>query len=58
MNRHSLTVNGKNQDITRKDLEVVAQQNDIHDYKFKAYALYFKIYEHLIDTIESDFVKI
>jgi serine/threonine-protein kinase HipA len=70
MNRHSFTVNGKNQDITRKDLEVVAQQNDIHDYKnliesvckavakFKAYALDLKIDEQLIDTIESDFVKI
>ena len=33
MNRHSITINGKNEEITREDLEVVAQRNDIQDYK-------------------------
>jgi serine/threonine-protein kinase HipA len=32
MNRHSLTVNGKNHGITREDLISVAKQNDIQDY--------------------------
>ena len=33
LNRHSITINGKNEDITREDLETVAQRNDIQDYK-------------------------
>lgn len=33
MNRHSLTINGRNDDISRFDLEVIAQRNDIADYK-------------------------
>jgi len=69
INRHSLTINGKNQDITLKDLEIFAQQNDIQDYKhlivsvsnamskFSAYAKAFGINQQLIDTIEGDFVK-
>ena len=32
-NKHSLTVNGKNEDITREDLEIVGLNNDIQDYK-------------------------
>jgi serine/threonine-protein kinase HipA len=32
-NRHLLTVNGKNEDITREDLEVTGLNNDIQDYK-------------------------
>ena len=32
-NRHSLTVNGKNEDITHEDLETIGQNNDIQDYK-------------------------
>ena len=32
-NRHTLTINGKNEEITRRDLEIVAQNNDIQDYK-------------------------
>ena len=31
-NRHSLTINGKNEDITREDLGTVGQNNDIQDY--------------------------
>ncbi len=33
MNQQSMTVNGKNQDISIKDLETIAKQNDIQDYK-------------------------
>ena len=69
INRHSLSINGKNEDITREDLEVVAQRNDIQDYKslidmvsnaagkFREFATELKIDEHLIDSIESDFVR-
>lgn len=69
LNRHSITINGKNENITRKDLEAVAQRNDIQDYKslidmvshavekFKEYASELKIDQQLIDRIESDFVR-
>jgi serine/threonine-protein kinase HipA len=33
VNRHSLTVNGKNEGITRADLETMALNNDIQDCK-------------------------
>jgi len=70
MNRHSMTINGKNENITRKDLESIAQRNDIQDYKsliekvctavseFREYALKLNIDEHIIESIESDFVKL
>jgi len=70
MNRHSMTINGKNENISREDLEIVALRNDIQDYKslieivstavskFRAYAVELKIDEQLIDSIESDFVKL
>ena len=70
MNRHSMTINGKNENITLVDLEIVALRNDIQDYKslieivsnavskFRAYAVELKIDEQLIDSIESDFVKL
>jgi serine/threonine-protein kinase HipA len=45
-NRHSLTVNGKNENITRGDLETIGLNNDIQDYK------------SLIDSIKADFVKV
>lgn len=69
MNRHSITINGKNEDITREDLEMIAQRNDIQDYKslidmvsnavgkFREFAAELKIDEHLVDSIESDFVR-
>jgi len=69
-NRHSITVNGKNEDITREDLETVAQRNDIQDYKslidmvsnavgrFKEHAKELNIDQQLIDSIESDFVRV
>ncbi|MFZ4582962.1 MAG: type II toxin-antitoxin system HipA family toxin [Paludibacter sp.] len=70
MNRHSMTINGKNENITREDLEIVALRNDIQDYKslieivstavseFRECAVELKIDEQLIDSIESDFVKL
>lgn len=70
MNRHSMTINGKNENITREDLELIAQRNDIQDYKslidmvnnavgkFKEYTKELKIDQQLIDRIESDFVKL
>ena len=69
-NRHSLTVNGKNEDITREDLEVVGLNNDIQDYKalidivanavakFANHARDLGIDEALIESIKSDFVKV
>lgn len=68
MNKHSMTINGKNENITREDLKAVAQRNDIQDYKslitkvsnaagkFREFAAELKIDEQLIDSIESDFV--
>jgi serine/threonine-protein kinase HipA len=70
MNRHSMTINGKNENITREDLEIVALRNDIQDYKsliemvsnavskFRDCAVELIIDEQLIDSIESDFVKL
>ncbi len=69
-NRHSLTVNGKNEDITREDLETMGLNNDIQDYrtlldmvanavgKFEDYAKELEINEKLIEDIKADFVKV
>ncbi|MDR0750811.1 MAG: type II toxin-antitoxin system HipA family toxin, partial [Tannerellaceae bacterium] len=69
-NRHSLTVNGKNGDITREDLEIAGQNNDIQDYKtlidtvanatgkFEAYAKKLGVDEKSINNIKADFVKV
>ena len=68
MNRHSMTINGKNENIIYSDLEVVALRNDIQDYKslietvsnavslFHNYAMELNIDEQSIDRIKSDFV--
>lgn len=68
MNRHSMTINGKNENITLSDLEVVALRNDIQDYMslietvstavslFHNYAMELKIDEQIIQNIKSDFV--
>lgn len=68
-NRHSLTVNGKNEGITREDLETVGLNNDIQDYKalidivlnavdkFETYAMELEIDEELIKNIKTDFIK-
>ncbi|MCL2328021.1 MAG: type II toxin-antitoxin system HipA family toxin [Bacteroidetes bacterium] len=70
VNTHSLTINGKNEGITRKDLETIALNNDIQDYnslidsvveavfKFEDYAKNWGINEQLIKNIKNDFVKI
>ena len=70
LNRHSMTINGKKENIARKDLEAVAQRNDIQDYrvlidkvsnavnKFNEYASELKIEQKLIENIESDFVRL
>ena len=64
------SINGKTEGITREDLETVAQRNDIQDCKslielvsnavakFREFAAELKIDEHLIYTIESDFVRV
>ncbi len=69
-NRHSLTVNGKNEDITRGDLEAVGLDNDIQDYKalidivanavnkFGEYSKELDIDKQLIQSIQTDFVKV
>jgi len=70
INRHSMTINGKNTAITREDLETVAQRNDIQDYKsliemvsnavgkFREFAAELKIDEGLVDSMEGDFVRV
>lgn len=69
-NRHSLTVNGKDEDITREDLETIGLKNDIQDYKtlinkvanavthFEVYAKELDLDEKLIDSIKADFIKV
>lgn len=69
-NRHLLTVNSKNDDITRQDLEKTGQNNDIQDYnalidavgdavsKFESHAKELGIDEQLIKTIQADFIKV
>ena len=64
-NRHSLTVNGKNENITRKDLETVGFNNDIPDSKalidtvacaiadFEHYAKELGIDEKLIESVKD-----
>jgi serine/threonine-protein kinase HipA len=66
-NRHSLTVNGKNEDITRKDLETVGVNNDIQGYNalidtvanavanFEVYAKESGVDDKLIKSIRNDF---
>ncbi len=70
MNRHSITINGKDESLIREDLEIFAKRNDILDYKslidtvvealgnFRKYAENLEIDEQLIRTIESDFVRL
>jgi serine/threonine-protein kinase HipA len=69
MNRHSITINGKNESICREDLELFAQRNDIQDYKtlidqvsnavrkFREFATELRVDEKLINSIESGFVR-
>ena len=67
-NRHSLTINGKNEDITYEDFETIALNNDIQEYKalidgvsnaianFEDYAKELAINEKLIESIKTDFI--
>ena len=69
-NRHSLTINGKDEDITRKDLEKNGLNNDIHDYnelidtvaaavdKFGIYAKEYDIDKNLIENIKNNFARV
>ena len=69
-NRHSLTVCGKIEQITRIDLEKVATQNDIQHYKtlidqvidasshFAAYAKELDLPEDLIRAIQNEFIQL
>ena len=69
-NRHSLTANGKNEDITRADLEKIGIANDISEYKhlidrvvaatakFEQYCSELGIDSTLNKSIKEDFVKI
>jgi serine/threonine-protein kinase HipA len=69
-NRHALTMNGKNEDITYDDLETIARNNDIRDYKmliecvsdsvskFKQYATELDVDRSMIKSISNDFIKI
>lgn len=70
VNKHSLTINGKDELINREDLETVGYSNDIQDChalidkvahavsNFKQYALEAEIDESIIEMIQKDFVKV
>jgi len=67
VNRHSLSVNGKYEQITREDLEIIGHNNDIQNYKslidkvanaisgFDTYARDEKLNPGLIDDIRKEF---
>ena len=69
-NKHSFTINGKRDEISLKDLEIVGQNNDIQDYKsliekvedsisnFEKYSKESDVDVKLIDLIKSDFASI
>lgn len=68
VNRHSLSVNGKYENITREDLEIIGQKNDIQNYKslidnvaeatsmFGQYAREYEVDKRLIDDISKEFL--
>lgn len=68
-NRHSLTVNGKDEEITLKDLEKIGAENDIQDYKklidavidavaqFDKYCKELDIDPALSSSIKADFIQ-
>ena len=69
-NRHSLTINGKDENISRSDLEKIGAENDIRDYKklidnvisaadkFEKYASEMGIQSQLAEDIKADFINI
>jgi len=70
VNKQSLTINGKNENITREDLEAVARNNDILEYNtlidgvkaslstFEEYADRLNISKSLVNRIVNDFVRV
>ncbi len=70
MNRHTLSINGKVDNIIRSDLEKVGATNDIQDYNslidkvalatdaFEKYCAELDIDRKLVERIKSDFVQI
>ncbi|WP_262482930.1 type II toxin-antitoxin system HipA family toxin [Arachidicoccus rhizosphaerae] len=70
VNRHQLTVNEKDEDINRKDLEKLGIENDIPEYKalinqvieaanlFPTYAKELGIQNDLIASIQSEFIML
>jgi len=70
VNRHSMSVNGKYENITREDLEIIGQKNDIQNYKklidkvaeaismFGQYAREYGIDKRLIDDIRKEFLTL
>ena len=70
LNRHMLTINGKNELINRQDLEKIAISNEIKDYKqlisrvqdginnFEKYATELDIPKQLTNSIQTDFIKL
>ncbi len=70
VNKQSLTINGKNKNITREDLEAVARNNDILEYNtlidgvkaslstFEEYADRLNISKSLVNRIVNDFVRV
>jgi len=69
-NHHSLTINGKNENISRHDLETVGRNTDIQDYNslidqveqainnFEQFALEARVDKSLIKIIQADFMKV
>ena len=70
INRHTFTINRKDEDFTRKDFEHIAIANDVHDFNglidqvadavgnFERYAQEVSIEQALIDKIKGEFVKV
>ncbi len=70
INRHSMAINGKKENLRREDLELIAQRNDILGYKalietvkdavgkFRKYAEMLDVDKQIIDQIESDFISL
>lgn len=70
LNRHMLTINGKNEQINREDLERIAITNDINDFKqlisrveyainnFEKYATELDIPKQLTHSIQADLIQL
>ena len=70
VNRHSLSVNGKYENITREDLEIIGRKNDIQNYKslidhvaeaismFGRYAREYEVDKRLVEEIKKEFLTV